>query len=263
MKNLNFRNVLITGGTSGIGKAFAYSLPESTNIMLLGRNATAAKKIQNDLSSESRHVEFFEVDLTSQGQIKKFLEKTSNSKIDLIIHAAGRGYFGSVTDDAYENQLEIIELNCVAPILLTKGLLDRLERGAGIIFITSVVGFMPMPYLATYAASKSAVQNYAEALSEELRGKLKVMIVSPGATNTAFTQRSGLHPSLTHNAAGPEEIVRQTWDNYYHKELLVIGKENKKRILLSKIYPRKIFNKKMGDLIKSAIKKSDQLKGME
>jgi NAD(P)-dependent dehydrogenase (short-subunit alcohol dehydrogenase family) len=120
--------------------------------------------------------------------------------IDLVINNAGRGKLGRLLDHGLEEAGSTVELNVVTPLVLTRAFLpDMLARAraegrrAGLIIVSSTAAFAPLPYFATYAASKAFDHVLAERLAEELSGEpVDVLALCPGATRTEFRRRAGL-----------------------------------------------------------------------
>jgi short-subunit dehydrogenase len=114
--------------------------------------------------------------------------------VDLLINNAGIGLAGAFATTAWERDHEMVQLNVVSVIELTKRLLPPMleRRGGHIIFVGSVAGYMPVPLLAHYAATKAFVRSFAEALAAETRGTgVHVTLVSPGTTATEWFETAG------------------------------------------------------------------------
>jgi len=211
------RSALITGATSGIGRAFAEALPEATDLVLTGRNEVRLKTLGDFLSREGRRVETVVADLATETGRERVIAAAQTAEIELLINNAGLGQFGAVVDNPPEAEREMTEVNVVAPVVLTRRLLpdmiaraDETGRRAGIIVVSSVVAFQPMPYFATYAATKAFDLLFAEALAGELHGKsIDVLAVCPGATRTEFFRRAGLSDSIFPHIMDPEVVARR------------------------------------------------------
>jgi uncharacterized protein len=199
MMKREYRRALITGATSGIGAAFARELPATTGLLLSGRDEDRLAQMQAELAVPGREVEIFRADLTNQDELRALTERAEDLSIDLLINNAGVGELGAVMDHAVEAEVATVMVNVVAVVALTRALLPgmierarRDRRSAGVIIVSSTAAFSPVPFFSTYAASKTFDLHYGEALAEELRGQpVSVLVLCPGATNTAFGGRAG------------------------------------------------------------------------
>jgi short-subunit dehydrogenase len=162
---------LITGGTTGIGAAFARLLPQSTNLLLVARNEEKLAERKAELESPSRTVETVAADLSTMDGRSTVIDKALECEIDLLINNAGAGRLSRVLDNDPEAELATVELNVVAPTVLTRALLPgmierarRDHRRCGLILVSSTTAFQPIPLLTTYSATKSFVLAYGEGL---------------------------------------------------------------------------------------------------
>lgn len=212
-----YRFALVTGATSGIGACFASALPADTHLLLTARNAEALTERQAELSAAGRHVEVLAADLTTDEGRNALIQKAETLEIDLLINNAGVGSFGAVVENTLEFERSTVELNVVATTVLTRALLPgmieraaRDNRRAGLLLVSSTTAFQPVPFLATYSASKSFVLAYGEALATELRRKpVDVLVLCPGATRTNFGRRAGFALNALPGAADPMDVARE------------------------------------------------------
>ena len=112
--------------------------------------------------------------------------------IDLLVNNAGYGARGAFAELGREEQLGIVDLNCRALVALAHGVLPQMmaRRSGGILNIASTAAFQPVPFMATYAATKAFGMSFAESLSLEVRDAgVKVSVVSPGSVRTGFSGR--------------------------------------------------------------------------
>lgn len=181
---------LITGGTTGIGAAFARLLPESTNLLLVARNEERLSERRAELERSGRTVETVAADLSTREGRDKLLDKASECEIDLLINNAGAGRFARVLDNDPDDELATVELNVVAPTVLTRALLPgMIERGRGhVVNIGSTAGNYPYPGGNVYCASKAFVKQFSLALRADLQGTgVRVTNVEPGMVETDFS----------------------------------------------------------------------------
>lgn len=206
---------LVTGASEGIGRAFARELPESTNLLLTGRNSERLGALAEELQVDGRVVEPFVADLTSASDRQALIDRAGEVEIDLLVNNAGLGQFGGVLDVDPQGEVDTVAVNCVAAVDLTVNLLPAmLERAAvrgeraGLINVSSTFAVQPVPYIATYAATKTFLLTWTEALAEELcRRPIDVLALCPGSTRTGMAARAGFDPQLPFRA-DPEDVAK-------------------------------------------------------
>src|SRR5438552_13934581 len=175
---------LVTGASSGIGKATAERL------------ATAGYKVygtsRRGATSGQRAFEMLSLDVTSDESVAAAVNALlrSEGRVDLLVNNAG---FSVAPAGAEESSIEqaraIFETNFFGIVRMTRAVVPHMRRqGAGrIINIGSVLGFLPAPYMALYAATKHAIEGYSESLDHELRTRgIRVSVIEPAYTKTQF-----------------------------------------------------------------------------
>src|SRR3989442_2587455 len=175
---------LVTGASSGIGKATAERL------------ATAGYKVygtsRRGATPGQRSFEMLSLDVTSDESVAAAVNALlrSEGRVDLLVNNAG---FSVAPAGAEESSIEqaraIFETNFFGIVRMTRAVVPHMRRqGAGrIINIGSVLGFLPAPYMALYAAPKHAVEGYSESLDHQLRPRgIRVLVIEPANTKTQF-----------------------------------------------------------------------------
>ena len=176
--------ILITGASSGIGKACAEYLAQKGNLVY----GTSRKA----MVSSHKNLFFLQMDVTNRDSISKGVNKIieEQGQIDVVINNAGMGILGAL-ELATEEEIRLqIDTNFygVVNVCSIVASFFRKQRSGKIINISSVGGIMGLPYQGFYSASKFAVEGYSEALSHELhRFGIRVVIIEPGDFNTGFT----------------------------------------------------------------------------
>ena len=253
-KKYNF--ALITGATSGIGRAFAKVLPPSVNLFLTGRNEEQLKELATKLHRDGRIIVTLSGDLADLTFRNELAEKASQHPIDLFFNNAGVGVYGKFDKQDAGALSTTLGLNVAATSDLTYRLLPLLKRNKGAMIITSsVVGFIPTPYFAVYSASKAYNLFLAQALAEELKPKgVHVMALCPGATNTRFHKRAGIGESKTFNkGADAYGVAVGTYKALLKKKRVYIpGIGNKLFVFCVRFLPRTLLVQIAGRIIKSA-----------
>lgn len=178
---------LITGGSRGLGMAFARALAERRcNLVLVARSPEPLQTFASELRrSHAVSVIAMPVDLSSPGAAQLTAEQLSKSgiPIDLLVNNAGFGLRGEFRDLSLVRQLEMLRLNNQAIVELTYSLLPAMleRRQKGIINISSTAGFQPIPFASAYSASKAFLTTFSLALEQELRAAgVTVVTVCPG-----------------------------------------------------------------------------------
>lgn len=190
---------LITGASSGIGEAFARRLAEEGhNLVLVARSEDKLRSLCDELKeAHGITAHFIAIDLVDFEADRRLFQETERHglEVDWLINNAGFGSMGDFAELDLERELEMINLNICALVALThrylKGMRER-ESGT-IINVSSAAGFQPIPFMATYAATKSFVTAFSEAIAEENRPfGIQVLALCPGSTDTNFFKASNI-----------------------------------------------------------------------
>jgi NAD(P)-dependent dehydrogenase (short-subunit alcohol dehydrogenase family) len=178
---------LVTGVSSGIGCATATALADA-GFRAFGTLRNPAKSGQ-----QPRDVELVPLDVRDENSVRSavgtVLERAG--RLDVLVNNAGIAMIGSAEETSIEEVKELFETNFFGVLRLTQQVLPimRKQESGRIINISSVVGFLPAPYMAAYAASKHAIEGYSESLDHELRPfGIRVSLVEPGFTRTSLVQ---------------------------------------------------------------------------
>lgn len=145
----------------------------------------------------------------------------------------------------------MIEVNVQAPVALAEALLPGMirragetGRRAGLINVASMVGHFPMPYLATYAATKAFLASWSDALAVELRkAPVDILTLSPGATRTGFFERAGFAESLAGPSHSADAVAAAALAQLGRKRHLVVGAVNRLTVAAARLLPRSLFLK--------------------
>ena len=240
---------LITGASSGIGQAFAQVLAAKKKpLILIGRREPQLKTLADELRQrEGIDVRFLPIDLARSKELPLLPGKLKamGFQIDVLVNCAGFGKYGNEEQVSYEDSLNMVNLNCRAVLALTKLFLPemlRRKKGA-IINVADMVGFFPVPNMATYAATKAFVISFTEALAQELKGTgVRIICSCPSPVASAFHARSNINPAKFKNLnplSDPQTVAEQTLQALKDGETLVLtGKPTIWTRLMPKILPR-------------------------
>lgn len=184
---------LITGASSGIGEAFARRLAsDGHDLFLVARSGDKLRELCDELSAAHEiKADYLALDLTEPNAEERCFKGTHRLRVevDVLINNAGFGSMGDFAKLDIERELQMIRLNIGALVGLTHRYLEPMRRrGKGtIINISSTAGFQPIPFMATYAATKTFVTAFSEAIAEENQPfGVEVIAVCPGSTETPF-----------------------------------------------------------------------------
>ena len=205
---------MVTGASSGLGEQFARQLADrGSDLILVARRRERLEALATSLPTR---VEVLVADLTDDQDLRAVEARLSSREnpIDLLVNNAGVGAYGAVESLDAEVQDELISLNVVALMRLTRAVLPVLSerRTGGVINVGSLAGELPTPGAAAYGASKALVASYSHALHDELRGSgVHVLLLAPGVTSTEFGRVAGLAsgampPMLRSDA---DDVVRE------------------------------------------------------
>jgi short-subunit dehydrogenase len=194
-QTMSWSRILITGASSGLGWALAVELARpGTVLMLSGRDEKRLSQLAVLVQERGATALVCAADLSSQHGQEGLIEIIDREAPDLLIHSAGLGAYGRFVDTELERSLEIIQVNVLAIVALTHAWCRRLMKAClpgKVIVISSIAGFLPIPSMATYAASKACLTNLAEGLRFELKASgIKVLTVCPGHFATNFQLRA-------------------------------------------------------------------------
>jgi len=180
---------LVTGASSGIGRAFAHRLAaEGFSLGLAARREALLQELGAELK-EKHGVETRSVksDLSKPNAVATLLENFGDIELGLIVSNAGTGTPGLFGDCDLEHERDLVQLNCVTSLeLVRKTLPEMRTRGrGGVILVSSMMGFQGVPYMAHYSAMKGYLLNLGEGLYHEYKEQgIDVLALAPGATDT-------------------------------------------------------------------------------
>lgn len=189
---------VVTGASSGIGRAFAEILAEVGYDLVIAADEPAIHQVAGDLSVGGRAAVGLHVDLSGAPGVEHLYEQATSQgvPVTLAVLNAGMGVHGRFDEIDLERQLQLIDLNIRSTVhlatLLTRDMVVRKE--GRLLFVSSVAGRGPGPGHAAYAASQAFIHSFAEAVRQEMRGTgVSVTSLLPRPTDTRFFERAGTH----------------------------------------------------------------------
>ena len=252
---------LITGALSGIGKSFAaHYAKEKNNLIIIARSMDKLTNLKKELEQKYQiKIITLVNDLTIPNISQEIYNEIKKKKIfvDKLINCAGYGLNGYVDNLGYEKQHDQIMLNSVALFDMTKLFLaPMLRNNEGIIInVASTSAYHPIPTMAAYAASKSFVLSFTEALAMEYeKSNVKILAISPGATDTNFFSEGG---GVSYGSLRtPDHVVFVSMKAIKDKKISKIDGLN--NYFTSTFLPRLLTRKRMASMVYHIMKKQTE-----
>ncbi|QDU08712.1 SDR family NAD(P)-dependent oxidoreductase [Gimesia aquarii] len=196
---------VITGASSGIGRAMAVCLAEAgLNLVLVARQESILSKMCRDLENEFKiEVRFIATDLSDPESFQRLIAQTQDLEVGLFVAAAGFGTSGKFIESHLDEELNMADVNCLAVLKQVHHFAIRFQERtkSGIILFSSIVGFQGTPNAAHYSATKAYIQNLGEALSVELSPHgIDVLTTAPGPTSSGFADRAKMKMGMAMTA---------------------------------------------------------------
>jgi len=254
-KPINIRNrwVLITGASSGLGLEMARVAARDygANLLIVARRADRLEALKNELENHHNvQVVPLTADLSQTAEVDRLFETaTQDRDIHGVILNAGVTFYGHVLDQDHETFSNMLATNVTSLVQLSqmfsRYLVKKGDNG-GIMLVSSVAGFAPMPYQTTYAATKSFVTSFGRGLGHELRGKnVSVTVFAPGGIATEMLENSGLSRKFKSGDFGIMDAptcAQIALKAFLQRRALVIpGAVNKALALAMKLLPQALL----------------------
>jgi short-subunit dehydrogenase len=247
MDNRN-RYALITGATSGFGFEFAKLFArDGYNLVLVARDPERLKEVSDELAAAYEiDARIIAEDLFTAGAAEGIYNKTKiwDITVDVLVNDAGQGEYGKFIDSDFARDVDIIQLNIISVVGLTKYFLkDMVMRNEGkVLQVASLLAKYPTPLMAVYGATKAFVLSLAEALINELKDtNVTMTVLLPGAADTDFFHKAGAEETVTYretDLSAPEDVAKDGYHALMKGESKVIsGAKNKMQAAMSTILP--------------------------
>jgi len=249
MKN---KVVVITGGSSGIGKALAEVFgTEGSLILITGRDIKTLNEAADELTKKGVTVHAFQADVSREEDNRRMAEEAIRhyGRIDILINNAGISMRALFEEVDLEVVRRVMEINFFGALYATRHCLPEIIKHRGsVIGISSVAGFRGLPGRTGYSASKFALNGFLEVLrSELLKSGVHVMTACPGFTASNIRIRALTKDGSTQNESprdekkmmSPEECARHIYTaTVKRKQVLVLTAQGKLAVWLNKLFPR-------------------------
>lgn len=213
----NQLRAIVTGASSGIGKATAFAFAESgIEVALVSRSTDKLKAIASDIE-EKTHTKTasYPIDLAVLDQVAQEIAAISNSfgPIDILVNNAGMGYTNLLEKTTLADWQKILDLNLTSVFQCIQGILPQMrDRNRGtIINVASIAAFNAFPEWGAYSVSKAGLVALGKALSVEERSNgIRTVTISPGSVNTPIWDTDTVQADLNRDAMLTPEIVAQS-----------------------------------------------------
>jgi uncharacterized protein len=257
-----YKLALITGASSGIGRALAIKLAnENISLILTGRNQLQLSQLASYLRSKV-FVSFFSADLNNLNDLEKVKNQIQEHVPDLVINCAGIGFYGDSLTYTTQEQLKILDINCRGLTNITldaaRALKSKNKKGT-ILNVSSAASFFNFPSFSLYAASKAYVNHFSQSLDLELKKDgIRVLVACPGQVNTNFSKNANRsnHEKSIKFAMTQEDAAKAIIYQLKHDiPIYVFDWRNRLLIFMSKFIPQKILVRQLEKAIKKRILK--------
>ena len=218
-RNINGSRAIVTGASSGIGRAVALELARGgANVVVVARREERLRELVEQITALGGRVETVVGDVTD-AETRQRAINAAQSKLgglDILVNNAGVGAVGLFQDADPQRARRLMEVNFFALVEMTRLALPLLKQGVKpmVVNVASILGHRGVPYNSEYCASKFAVQGFSESIRAEFtKLGIDVLVVSPGTTETEFfdrvIDRTAESNWPKHKAVTAAEVARQ------------------------------------------------------
>jgi short-subunit dehydrogenase len=190
---------VITGASSGIGKALAFEFAAGGfNLLLTGRNAKALNNVATECSTKHHaETEVVTADLSCTESVDSLIDAILSKprRYEVLVNNAGFGIHGDFASTDVEENIKLLNVQLTAALKLTQAVLSAMKarRSGKILNVGSVYSFAPVPFQSVYAACKAFLLSFSASLQSELTDTgVTVTVFCPGITQTEFRSRAGI-----------------------------------------------------------------------
>jgi uncharacterized protein len=256
---------LITGASTGIGRAFALELAKrGMSVILVARSEDKLRVLATEIAKTYKvRAEVIVSDLGEAGAAQDVYQQVEQRKlaVDLLVNNAGLGASGLFESFPAERHHQQVMVNMAALVEMSHVFLPSLLKRPGetaIINLASTLAFQPVPYMSVYGATKAFVLSFSEALAEENRGRgLRVQALCPGLTDTPFLQVPGQGVERNAGRTAEQVVATSLYALERNQVVVVDGAQNAWVSELYRVLPRWLMARVMG----SALRPKDAAQG--
>lgn len=212
------QRALITGASSGIGRATALALADvGYDILLVARDRTKLGSVAAEVETRGRNATLLSLDLSQVSTIQETLKAwIGDDGLDVLVNNAGIGYTGRLSDMPLADWQQVMDINLGSVFECTRAVLPTMRKaGSGtIVNIASVAAYNAFPDWGAYGVSKAALVSLSKAFAaEERQHGIRVSVVSPGAVNTPIWDTETVDADFDKSKMMTAEMVAQAIAN--------------------------------------------------
>lgn len=235
---------VITGAASGLGRALAiYLSPRRDHLFLIDKNGPALEELAGSLGNCTISV----LDLSDEEQVDALLNssKWHARSVTELYACAGVGFRGCIQNISIDNHRKMFAINVLARIALAKKAISSMQRRyfGRVVLISSSSAFQPLPYMATYAATNSALLSIGESWGAELGNNgIQILTVCPGGMQTNFQKSGGVKVIEGEKLMMPDEVVARIFKGLFRqKKTLIVSLRSFSMSILARCLPRMLL----------------------
>ncbi|HYR92002.1 MAG TPA: SDR family oxidoreductase [Terriglobia bacterium] len=240
------RWTIITGASSGIGKALAFEFAAGGfNLLLIARNAASLADVAAEcVGKYGIEAEVVPADLSRMESIETLVMSIASKprRYEVLVNNAGFGIHGDFASTDIEQNIQLLNVQLTAALRLTKAVLPSMlsRRSGRILNVASVYSFSPVPFQSVYGACKAFLLSFSSSLQNELKGTgVSVTVFCPGVTQTEFRSRAGIgekrqDSGMTAQAAAQIAYV----ETMRGKHVVVPGLVNRVFVFFAQVLPK-------------------------
>lgn len=259
---------LITGASRGIGAEIARELAArgAPTLILVARSREDLERLAEELyATYQTRVEVIAADLAEPDAPERIKEETDRRglHVDLLVNNAGFGYHGYFEESEMEREGNMVAVNAAAPVKLTRLYLPEMtaRQGGAIVNIASTAAFQPVPFMATYGATKAFVLSFSEALRVENEAKgVRIVCVCPGGVETGFDFGTSKSRGRFENTrmSSPEEVAAASLEALEkNASCTVVGTMNYIGTFAPRLLPRTVIARITGAIFRPLSEQPD------
>lgn len=271
MENMNHagETVLITGATSGIGLELARCFAKDRyNVILVARTQADLEKTAQELST-TYDVKAYGIaaDLMKPGAAEQLYNEIREEgiQVDVLVNDAGQGVWGKFVETDLQKELDIIQLNINATVILTKLFLkEMVARNSGkILQLASTSSKAPTPLLSVYAGTKAFIYNFTQGLINELKDtNVTMTALLPGPTETDFFRKAGAENTVVYQEmelADPADVAKDGYEALQNGESKIVsGLKNKLQTTMGNLMPDEALAENYRKQMNPSVKHDDE-----
>lgn len=244
---------LITGGSSGIGYELAKLFAKDNyNLILVARTESDLQTTAQELQQNGVDVVTIAKDLSDEQSAFQLYDevKSRGIEIDVLVNDAGQGQYGKFVDTDIQRELEIVRLNIMTTLILTKAFLkDMVSKGSGkILQLSSIGGKIPGPYQSVYHGTKAFIDSHTAALANELKDTgVTITALLPGPTDTDFFDKAEMNDTKMVKEGSMSDPAKVAADGYKAlmngESYIISGLKNKVQVGMAEVLPDSVSAK--------------------